>query len=79
MNKSMRTVTIFKNGEDQTVRLPFDMEYQEVSELEIERLGDTITLRPRRPSWTSFGTEDKADPDFMSERKDVIEMDERFK
>ena len=46
----MRTVSIFKNGKTQAIRLPTDMSYEGVGELEISRNGDTITLRPVRPS-----------------------------
>jgi len=74
----MRTVSIFKNGKNQAVRLPFDMEYKGVNELEIDRNGDVITLRPLRPSWISFGNQIKADQDFMTKRVDVVEIDERF-
>ena len=50
----MRTVSIFKNGKNQAIRLPTDMAYEGVGELEITRNGDTITLRPVRPSWLSL-------------------------
>jgi antitoxin VapB len=74
----MRTVSIFTNGKNQAVRLPRDMEYQKVSELEIVKNGDVITLRPVRPDWLSFAHEERADPDFLIERKDVISDEGRF-
>ncbi|HFZ0322324.1 TPA: AbrB/MazE/SpoVT family DNA-binding domain-containing protein, partial [Klebsiella pneumoniae] len=43
-----------------------------VSELEIVREGDSIILRPVRPTWGSFLELEKADPDFMTEREDVV-------
>jgi len=43
-----------------------------VSELEIVREGDNIILRPVRPTWGSFAQLDKADPNFMAVREDVI-------
>ncbi len=69
----MRTVSVFKNGANRAVRLPKDMDFEGVTELEIQREGDVITLRPVKPSWESFGAIDKADTDFLSERPDVIE------
>ena len=51
------------------------MEYQGVSELEIIRDGETLILRPVRPSWASLRDVAAADPDFLTERKDVIEED----
>ena len=74
----MRTVSIFKNGKNQAVRLPKDMEYQGVSDLEIIKEGDTITLRPSKPSWISLTHTEKADEEFLVEREDVIEDQGRF-
>jgi antitoxin VapB len=71
----MRTVSIFKNGKNQAVRLPKDMEFEGVSELEIVKKGDTVMLRPSRPNWLSLAGHDKADDDFLSQRTDVV-MDE---
>ncbi|EKN4044457.1 AbrB/MazE/SpoVT family DNA-binding domain-containing protein [Yersinia enterocolitica] len=69
----MRTVSIFKNGQNRAIRLPKDMDFDGVTELEILRDGDSIILRPIRPTWVSFMDKDKADDDFLAERQDVIE------
>jgi antitoxin VapB len=69
----MRTVSIFKNSRNQAIRIPRDMEFQGVSELEIVRNGDTLILRPARPSWGSLRDVPVADADFLTERQDVIE------
>lgn len=74
----MRTVSIFKNGKNQAVRLPTDMAYEGVGELEISREGDIITLRPVRPSWQSLSELPTADADFLQERPDVISDEGRF-
>jgi antitoxin VapB len=74
----MRTVSIFKNGKNQAVRLPKDMEFAGVSELEILKEGNSIILRPARPSWTSFAGFEKADHDFLQDREDVITDEGRF-
>ncbi|MFV0447229.1 MAG: type II toxin-antitoxin system VapB family antitoxin [Vibrio sp.] len=74
----MRTVSIFKNGKNQAVRLPKDFEFDGVNELEIRKEGDVITLRPARPDWLSFGKLEKADADFMVERQTVVSDEGRF-
>lgn len=69
----MRTVSIFKNSRNQAIRIPRDMEFHGVSELEIIRDGDTLILRPARPSWGSLRDVPGADADFLVERDDVID------
>jgi antitoxin VapB len=71
----MRTVSIFKNARNQAIRIPKDMEFEGVTELEIRREGDTLLLRPLRPTWVSFGSEPLADADFLTERPSVVEPD----
>lgn len=73
----MRTVSIFKNGNNRAIRLPRDLDFDGVNELEIIREGDSLILRPVKPSWSSFMQEEKADTDFLEDRDDVIE-DGRF-
>jgi antitoxin VapB len=68
-----RTVSIFRNNRNQAIRLPKDLEFQDVTELTIERRGDTILLRPVRPDWLSLAKEPLADADFLRERPDLIE------
>lgn len=74
----MTTVSIFKNGKNQAVRFPKDMEYKDVSKLEIIKNGNERILRPIRPDWLSFAEFTKADDDFMIERQDVITNEGRF-
>ncbi|HEX9769159.1 MAG TPA: type II toxin-antitoxin system VapB family antitoxin [Kiloniellales bacterium] len=69
----MRTVSIFRNNRNQAIRLPKDLEFDGVTELIIERQGDTILLRPVRPSWTSLLDEPRADADFLRDRPELIE------
>lgn len=69
----MRTVSIFKNNSNQAIRIPRDMEFQGVADLEISREGDTLTLRPARPSWGSLRDVPPADEDFLVEREDVVD------
>lgn len=49
----MRTVSIFKNGTNRAILLPRDLDFEGVSELEIVREGDSIILRPVRPTWAA--------------------------
>jgi antitoxin VapB len=70
-----RTVSIFKNSRNQAIRIPKDMEFQGIMELEIKKEGDTLILRPARPSWTSLQAFPLVDQDFLSERLDGIEED----
>lgn len=71
--ETTRKVSIFRNNRNQAIRLPKDFEFQGVTELTIERQGDTILLRPVRPDWLSFMDETRADGDFLRERPDLIE------
>lgn len=73
----VRTVAIFKNSRNQAIRIPKDMEYEGVTELEIRKEGSTLILRPARPSWASLRDQAPADADFLAERPDIIE-DGRF-
>ena len=75
-------VTIFKNRQNQAIRIPKAMSYpDDVAELEINRQGDVITLRPVRRSWAAFrekwtGLQDPADDaffDYLEQRHDVLE------
>lgn len=74
----MRTVSVFRNGNNRAIRLPRDLDFDGVNELEIIREGDTLILRPVKPSWSSFSQEEKADADFMAERENVVSDEGRF-
>ncbi|EGT5208865.1 type II toxin-antitoxin system VapB family antitoxin [Enterobacter sp. ESY66] len=74
----MRTVSVFRNGNNRAIRLPRDLDFDGVNELEIIREGDTLILRPVKPSWSSFRQEEKADADFMAERENVVSDEGRF-
>ncbi|WP_284885019.1 MULTISPECIES: type II toxin-antitoxin system VapB family antitoxin [Enterobacteriaceae] len=75
MNSSWRTLPdVFLK----TIRLPRDLDFEGVSELKIVRERDCIILRPVRPTWCSFAQLEKAEPDFMVERGDVVSDEGRF-
>lgn len=69
----MKTATLFTNGRSQAVRIPKDLAFEGISEVEITREGDALVLRPTRKTWSSFADTDIADPDFLIERVDVVE------
>ena len=77
MNR-VKTVSVFKNGNSRAIRIPRDFDFEGVNEMTIVREGDTIILRPVRPSWTSFSEQPTADSDFLLEREDVISDEGRF-
>jgi antitoxin VapB len=69
----MRKVSIFRNNRNLAIRLPKEFEFPGVTELAIEKRGDTILLRPIRPTWTSLADEPLADPDFLRDRPELVE------
>lgn len=68
----MRTVSIFTNRNNQAIRLPKDMEFVGVKELEIIKDGDRLILQPIRPSWLTLADSDKTDKDFMQGRETIV-------
>ncbi|MDE8559335.1 type II toxin-antitoxin system VapB family antitoxin [Pantoea vagans] len=75
---NVKTVSVFKNGNSRAIRLPRDFDFEGVNEMTIVREGDSLILRPVRPSWSTFAAEPHADADFMAEREDVIADEGRF-
>ena len=75
----MHTTRAFRNGNSQAIRIPADLAYDRTDiELEIERYGDEIRIRPRRRSLV--GVLDKFaqfSPDFMTESREDQEQTER--
>lgn len=64
----MHTTKVFRNGNSQAVRIPADLAYERSDiELEIERIGDEIRIRPiRRPLTSVLEKFAKFGPDFMA-------------
>ncbi len=69
----MRTVSLFKNGKNQAVRLPKEFEFKGVTEVEISKEGESIVLTPKRKSWISFVDTEPVDDDFLVDRSDIME------
>ena len=65
----MHTTRVFKNGNSQAVRIPIDMAYERMDmELEIEREGDEIRIRPARRSLAGVLTKfARFSRDFLAE------------
>lgn len=74
----MHTITILKDGKDQIIQLPTSMAYEGVTELEISRKRDVITLRPVRPTWRSLVELPKAATNHLCYRPVIIDDEGRF-
>ncbi len=75
----MTTTRIFKNGNSQAVRIPAELAYERVDlDLEIERIGDEIRIRPARRRLDQllekFG---RFSADFMAEGRGENQEGER--
>ncbi len=76
---NMRTTRVFRNGNSQVVQIPADLAYERSDiELEIERVGDEIRIRPaRRPLTGALEKFANFGPDFMAEGRGDQEQAER--
>ena len=68
----VRRASIFRNGNNQAVRLPQELRFAEhVKEVRIRKLADGLLLSPVRPDWASFFALDVDAPDdFLANRHD---------
>lgn len=75
----MHTTRAFKNGNSQAVRIPSDLAFECTDiELEIERVGDELRIRPARRSLAGVMAKfAKFSPEFMAERRGDQEQAER--
>jgi antitoxin VapB len=75
----LQTTKAFKNGNSQAIRIPAEIAYERTDiELEIERNGDEIRIRPARRSLSGVLSKfAKFSPDFMAEGRDDQEQAER--
>ena len=69
----MRTASLFKNGNNQAVRLPKEFEFKGVTQVGIIKEGESIVLTPKRKSWTSLIEVESADADFLVDRSDLLD------
>jgi antitoxin VapB len=75
----MHTTRIFKNGNSQAVRIPAELAYERTDiDVEIERVGDEIRIRPARRSLAGVLAKfAKFSPDFLAEGRGDQEQAER--
>lgn len=75
----MHTTKIFRNGNSQAVRIPAELAYERTDvEVEIERVGDELRIRPMRRSLTGVLKKfAKFGPDFMADGRGDHEQAER--
>jgi len=75
----MQTTRVFKNGNSQAVRIPADLAYERTDiDLEIEREGDEIRIRPvRRPLSGVLAKFASFSSDFMAEGRGQHSQTER--
>lgn len=78
--KNRSNSRVFKSGNSQAVRIPRELAYDDVGqEVEVERKGDTLLIRPVYRKKLTGMTEVFAmfSPDFMADGREVHEQDER--
>ena len=75
----MHTTKAFRNGNSQAVRIPADLAFERTDiELEIERVGVELHIRPARRSLSGVLPKfAKFSPDFMAEGRGDQEQAER--
>jgi antitoxin VapB len=73
----MRTAKIFKSGNSQAVRIPKEFQL-EGGEVEIQKKGDNLVLRPKRKSWSRLiASLEKFTDDFMDEGRNEPPVQKR--
>ncbi len=73
----MKTAKLFKNGESQAVRLPKEFRFAG-DQVFIKRAGSAVVLFPTVSSWDPlFESLEKFPPDFMDEREEPGEAEQR--
>ena len=75
----MQTTKVFRNGNSQAIRIPSELAYERTDiELEIERIGEEIRIRPaRRPLVDVLKKFAKFEPDFMADGRGDQEQRDR--
>ena len=75
----MATTRLFKNGHSQAVRIPDALAYERSDlEMEIERVGDELRIRPRRPRLSHLLEKfSRFSPDFLNEGRGADQEGER--
>jgi antitoxin VapB len=76
---AMASTRLFRNGNSQAVRIPAELAYERSDlDLEIERCGDELRIRPARRRITkALEALASFSPSFMAEGRDQDEQRER--
>lgn len=70
-----KTAKLFQNGGSQAVRLPAEYRF-DGEEVQIEKIGNTLVLRPVQSSWAEFFDNPATAPDdFLADRDDELPQD----
>ena len=73
----MKKAKIFKSGNSQAVRIPKDFQFPR-DEVEIQKKGDTLMLRPKRKSWAALiESLNKFTDDFMTKGRNQPPVQKR--
>ena len=64
----MKSAQLFRNGANQAVRIPRELEFRDVKSVRIEKEGENLILIPLHDfSWKSWQDQWSADDRFMAE------------
>ena len=75
----MKTAKIFRSGNSQAVRIPKEFQ-MEGDEVEIQRKGNALVLRPKKKSWTSLiKSLEQFTEDFMAQGRKQPRIQKRGK
>jgi len=75
----MKTAKIFRSGNSQAVRIPKEFQL-EGDEVEIQKKGDSLVLRPKKKSWALLVESlDKFTEDFMANGRKQPSVQKRKK
>lgn len=73
----MKTAKIFRSGNSQAVRIPKEFQMQG-EEVEIERKGEVLLLKPKKRSWDAFNESlGKFTDDFMKDGRNQAQVQKR--
>jgi len=70
----LKRASIFRNGGNQSVRLPQELRFAEqVTEVWVRKQGDGLLLSPVRPDWSSFfALPVEVTEGFLADRRDML-------
>jgi antitoxin VapB len=77
MRLTMKTAKVFKSGNSQAVRIPKEF-HLKGNEVEIQKKGEVLILRPKRKSWALFFESlGKFSDDFMKSGRKKLPVQQR--